>query len=125
MSDLAVSMTTAFRGFAGAVDTSGKSITVESYVHIRWGFAVLPIAAVVATLIFLLAAMTMTHTSGTQVWKSSALVPLLHGLDHQTKGRFGTNDRLVAQKKQARVVRVKLYTDDRDNTMLGAEKAAC
>jgi hypothetical protein len=79
MSDLAVSMTTAFRGFAGAVDTNGKSITVESYVHIRWGFAVLPIAAIVATLVFLLAAMTMTHTSGTQVWKSSALVSLLHG----------------------------------------------
>jgi len=125
MSDLAVSMTTAFRGFNGAVDTNGKSITVESYVHIRWGFAVLPIAAVVATLIFLLATMTMTHTSGTQVWKSSALVPLLHGLDHHTKERFGTKDSLPAQKRQARAVKVKLFTDNRDSTMLGAEKAAC
>jgi hypothetical protein len=67
MSDLAISMTTAFRAFNGAVETSGKSTTVGSYVHVRWGFEVLPIAAVVATLIFLLAAMTMTHTSGTQV----------------------------------------------------------
>jgi hypothetical protein len=125
MSDLAISMTTAFRGFNGAVETYGKSITVESYVHVRWGFAVLPIAAVLATLIFLLTAMTMTHTSGTQVWKSSALVSLLHGLDHQTKERFGTNDSLVVQKKQAKAVKVRLYTDDRDNTMLGAEKAAC
>ncbi|KAG9188423.1 hypothetical protein G6011_02346 [Alternaria panax] len=125
MSDLAISMTTAFRGFNGAVGTNGKSITVESYVHVRWGFAVLPIAAVVATLIFLLAVMTMTHTSDTQVWKSSALVSLLHGLDHQTKERFGPNDSLVAKKKQAKAVKVKLYTDDRNNAMLGAEKPAC
>ncbi|CAN9327999.1 unnamed protein product [Alternaria sp. RS040] len=125
MSDLAISMTTAFRGFNGAVETNGKSITVESYVHVRWGFAVLPIAAVVATLVFLLAAMTMTHTSGTQVWKSSALVSFLHGLDHQTKERFDTNDSLAAKKKQAKAVKVKLYTDDRDNSILGVEKAAC
>jgi hypothetical protein len=46
-------------------------------------------------------------------------------MDHQTKERFGTNDSLVVKKKQAKAVKVKLYTDDRDNTMLGAEKAAC
>jgi hypothetical protein len=125
MRDLAISMTTAFRGFNGAVDTNGKSITTESYVHVRWGFAVLPIAAAVATFIFLLAAMTMTHASGTQVWKSSALVSLLHSLDHQTKEKFNTKDSLVAKKKHARRVKVKLYTDDRDNTMLGVEKAVC
>ncbi|KAL6159985.1 hypothetical protein ACJBU6_02396 [Exserohilum turcicum] len=125
MSDLAVSMTTAFRGFMGAVPTMGKSITVESYVHVRWGFSVLPIAAVLATLVFLITAMTMTHTSETQAWKSSALVSLFHGLDAQTRERFGAKDSLSEKRKQARGIKVQLYTDDRNDTLLRAEKAAC
>jgi hypothetical protein len=125
MSDLAVSMTTAFRSFMGAVPTSGKSITVESYVHVRWGFAVLPIAAVLATLVFLLVSITMTHTSDTQAWKSSALVSLFHGLDSQTKERFSGKSSLSAKKKQAKAVKVQLCTDDRNETLLRAEKASC
>lgn len=125
MSDLAVSMTTAFRSFMGAVPTNGKSITVESYVHVRWGFAVLPIAAVLATLVFLIASMTMTHTSDTQAWKSSALVSLFHGLDGPTKERFSTKSSLSAKKKQAKAVKVQLCTDDHNETLLRAEKASC
>lgn len=125
MNDLAVSMTTAFRGFMGAVPTQGKSITMESYVHVRWGFSVLPIAAVLATLVFLLSAMTMTHTSDTQAWKSSALVSLLHGLDGQTRDKFGNKDSLSEKRKQAKDVKVQLCTDDRNDTLLRADKAGC
>ena len=124
MSDLAISMTTAFRGFNGAVPKNGKSITTESYIHIRWGFAVLPIAAVLATLVFLLASMTMTHTSDTQAWKSSALVSLFHGLDYQTRDRCGAEDSLSEKKEHAKTVKVRLYTDGRNETLLSAGKAA-
>jgi hypothetical protein len=119
MSDLAVSMTTAFRGFMGAVPTNGTSITTESYVHVRWGFAVLPIVVVVACLIFLLAAMVLTRTSHTQLWKSSALAALFHGLDKDTREKFHAEDGLHAKKKQAKTVKVNLYTDNRDETLLG------
>ncbi|EAT82767.1 hypothetical protein HBI56_066240 [Parastagonospora nodorum] len=120
MSDLAVSMTTAFRGFMGAVPTNGTSITTESYVHVRWGFAVLPIAVVVACLVFLLAAMAMTRTSKTQLWKSSALAALFHGLDKETRERFHGEDGLHMKKRQAKAVKVRLYTDSRDETLLGS-----
>lgn len=119
MSDLAVSMTTAFRGFMGAVPTNGTSISTESYVHVRWGFAVLPIAVVVACLIFLLASMLLTRTSHTQLWKSSALAALFHGLDKETREKFCAEDGLHAKKKQAKAVKVRLYTDNRDETLLG------
>ncbi|KAF3039979.1 hypothetical protein E8E11_004963 [Didymella keratinophila] len=115
MSDLAISMTTAFRGFNGAVPTNGTSMTRESYVHVRWGFAVLPIAVVVACLIFLLAAMVLTRSSGTQLWKSSALAGLFHGLDKETREKFAAEDGLHAKKKQAKAVVVRLYTDGRRN----------
>ena len=119
MSDLAVSMTTAFRGFMGAVPFNGTSITTESYVHVRWGFAVLPIAVVVACLIFLLASMLLTRTSRTQLWKSSALAALFHGLDNETREKFCAEDALHAKKKQAKGVKVRLYTDSKDETLLG------
>lgn len=120
MSDLAISMTTAFRGFNSAVPTLGTSITTESYVHVRWGFAVLPIAVVVACLVFLLAAMILTRSSGTQLWKSSALAALFHGLNKETRERFSAGEGLGAKKKQAKAVRVRMYTDGRDETMLGS-----
>jgi hypothetical protein len=119
MNDLAVSMTTAFRGFNGAVPTNGISTTVESYVHVRWGFAVLPIATVVSCLLFLLASMVKTRTSDTELWKSSALASIFHGLDQETREMFHARDGLHAKKKHAKAVRVQLYTDTRDETMLG------
>jgi hypothetical protein len=122
MSDLAVSMTTAFRGFMGAVPTKGTSITTESYVHVRWAFAVLPIAVVVACLIFLLTSIVLTRTSHTQLWKSSALAALFHGLDKETREKFHAEDGLHAKKKQAKAVKVNLYTDSRDETLLGSVK---
>ena len=125
MSDLAVSMTTAFRSFMGAIPTKGKSMTVESYVHVRWGFAVLPIAVVLATLVFLITSMSMTHRSDTQAWKNSALVSLFHGLDGPTKEAFNAKSSLSAKKKQAKTVKVQLRTDDRNETLLRVEKASC
>jgi hypothetical protein len=122
MSDLALSMTTAFRSFMGAVPVNGKSVSVESYVHVRWGFAVLPIAAVLLTLVFLLAAMVITHSSDTRLWKSSALVSLFYGLDNETKGLFDAKDSLEEKKKQARQIRVKLSTDTQDEALLRVEK---
>ncbi|KAJ4346764.1 uncharacterized protein N0V89_010696 [Didymosphaeria variabile] len=125
MSDLAVSMTTAFRGFTGAEPVNGKSSSLESYVHVRWGFAILPVAIVLATVLFLIASMVMTRSSETKLWKSSALATLFHGLDHDTRAMFDLNDNLEQEKKQANEVRVRLKRDAPDGTLLRAEKMAC
>lgn len=120
MSDLAISMTTAFRGFNGQVPARGISITTESYVHVRWGFAVLPIAVVVASLAFLGAAMGVTRRSGVPLWKSSALAALVYGLDKETSARFSGVEGLGAKKRMARGVGVRMYADARDEIRLGA-----
>lgn len=121
MNDLAVSMTTAFRGFSGVV-VNGTSTSVESYVHVRWGFAVLPIAAVMLCLLFLLGSMAMTRTSDTQLWKSSQLASLFYGLDQGTRERFLATESLHAKTWQAKDVRVRLYTDEQEVTLLGADQ---
>lgn len=121
MSDLAVSMTTAFRGFMGTEPMNGTSISLESYVHVRWGFASLPIAVVLSTFLFLIASVLMTNRSQTKLWKSSALATLFHGLDHDTRAMFDAEDDLAQMKKQAEKVKVSLRRDGSDGTLLRAD----
>ncbi|KAF2756586.1 hypothetical protein EJ05DRAFT_487465 [Pseudovirgaria hyperparasitica] len=118
MSDLAVSMTTAFRGFNGAVPVQGKALSAESYVHVRWGFVVLPVAVVFLTVAFLVAAMLSTRATKTTLWKSSALAVLLHGLDQETREKFVLGDGLHKHKRQAKNVRVRLDVNSEKEVLL-------
>ncbi|KAJ8131056.1 hypothetical protein O1611_g2570 [Lasiodiplodia mahajangana] len=117
VSDLATSMTVAFRSFIGAVPVSGRAIYTQSYVHVRWGFAVVPIIVVVGAALFLVAAIYQSKRSTTKVWKSSALAMLFHGLDDTAKSRFSYATTLPEQKAEARLTKVKLEELD-DGTLL-------
>ncbi|ETS77791.1 hypothetical protein PFICI_09853 [Pestalotiopsis fici W106-1] len=119
MSDMATSMTVAFRSFFGAVPVSGKAISMESFVHVRWGFAVLPIVVVVATVLFLMAAIYRTRQSNTKALKSSALAMLFHGLDEDIRSQFGSVRNLNDKKRQARVVKVQLNESDGKSLLRG------
>ncbi|KAI0402461.1 hypothetical protein F4802DRAFT_369830 [Xylaria palmicola] len=117
VNDMATSMTVAFRSFAGAVPVPGRSIYTESYVHVRWGFAIVPILVVVGAALFLVAAVYRSRKSSTQVWKSSALAMLFHGLDDGTKVYFADIRSLREQEAQARNTKVQLEESD-DGTLL-------
>ncbi|KAI0540408.1 hypothetical protein GGR58DRAFT_461216 [Xylaria digitata] len=117
VNDMATSMTVAFRSFIGAVPVSGRAIYTESYVHVRWGYAIVPIIVVVGAALFLLATMYQSERSTTQIWKSSALAMLFHGLDDGAKNQFGHALSLREQKAQARVTKVQLEELD-DGTLL-------
>lgn len=119
ISDLAVSMTTAFRGFSGAVPMNGTAISSESYVHVRWGFAVLPIAVVVACVVFVFASMWMTRNSRAALWKSSALAGMFCGLDGEAREVFRGVEGLSEKKVVAKGVRVRLYEDEKEGVVLG------
>ncbi|KAI1342817.1 hypothetical protein F5Y15DRAFT_269493 [Xylariaceae sp. FL0016] len=112
MSDMATSMTVAFRSFLGAAPASGRAISMESYVHVLWGFAVVPIVVVVGAAFFLIGAIYWTERTHTKVWKSSALAMLFHGLDSDTKAEFMYSCGLPEQKRQARGVKVQLDGSD-------------
>ncbi|KAI1427205.1 hypothetical protein F5Y12DRAFT_792944 [Xylaria sp. FL1777] len=108
VSDMATSMTVAFRSFNGAVPVSGRAVYMESYVHVHWGFSVVPIIVVVGAAVFLLAMIYQSGKSTTQVWKSSALAMLFHGLDDGARNHFLHARSLQEQKAQARVTKVQL-----------------
>ncbi|KAI0008729.1 hypothetical protein F4779DRAFT_628306 [Xylariaceae sp. FL0662B] len=120
MSDMATSMTVAFRSFIGAELVSGRTISVESYVHVRWGFAVLPIVVVVGTALFLAGAIYRARKSHTQVWKSSALAMLFHGLEDDVRIQFAQDDGLHEQKRQAKCVKVQLDESGENVSLLRA-----
>jgi hypothetical protein len=119
MGDLAVSMTTAFRGFTGAEGVNGTAISSESYVHVRWAFAAVPIAVVVACAVFVLVSMWLTRRVGAQLWKSSALAGMFCGLDGEARERFRGADGLGGKKSVARAVVVRMYEDEKEGLMLG------
>ncbi|KAI0803535.1 hypothetical protein GGR55DRAFT_387037 [Xylaria sp. FL0064] len=117
VSDTATSMTATFRSFMGAVPVTGRAVYMESYVDVHWGFAVVPILVVVGALVFLLAMIYQSEKSTTQVWKSSALAMLFHGLDDATKNQFAHANSLQEQKAQARATKVQLEVSG-DGTLL-------
>ncbi|KAI8946749.1 hypothetical protein F4801DRAFT_42180 [Xylaria longipes] len=120
VSDMATSMTVAFRSFSGAVHVSGRAIYTEAYVHVHWGFAAVPILVTVGAAVFLLATIHQSEKSTTQIWKSSALAMLFHSFDNATKNYFADTRSLQEQKSQARVTKVQLKESD-DGTLLSME----
>ncbi|KAK6069239.1 hypothetical protein SCUP234_07097 [Seiridium cupressi] len=119
MIDMATSMTVAFRSFMGAVPVPGQAISMQSFVHVRWGFAVLPIVIVAATALFLVAAIYRTHQSDTKPLKSSALAMLFHGLDEDVRTHFGTFGNLDHKKRQARLIKVQMDDSDGNSLLRG------
>lgn len=112
VADLATSMTVAFRSFAGAAPVAGRTTSAESYVHVRWGFAIVPIVVVVGAALFLVAAIVQSKRTTTPVWKSSALALLFHGLDDSARADLVRTAGLREKKAQSRAMKVKLEQAD-------------
>lgn len=76
---LTSSLTTHARSKVCAATTNGTTWTVESYVHVRWLWMILPIALVAFTLVFFIA--TIWNTRNQFIWKSSPLALLFSNVD--------------------------------------------
>ncbi|KAI1735145.1 hypothetical protein F4680DRAFT_470214 [Xylaria scruposa] len=63
-----------------ATTLHGNAYNREIYIHVRWGWAILPTAAVLITSILLASAILMNAKH--PLFKSSGLALLFHGLDH-------------------------------------------
>ncbi|KAK3954431.1 hypothetical protein QBC32DRAFT_336356 [Pseudoneurospora amorphoporcata] len=111
LSDLSVSLTSTFRTLVG-VPVNGTSLSVETYVSVRWGFVALPVVAVLLAAVFLALAAWETKRSGANLWKTSALAMLFHGLDEDARERFEDLRSLEAKKRESRNVRVRLSAEE-------------
>ena len=73
MSEIAQSMTNAFRASGGAVPVRGTAFELDTFIHVRWPWIALPALVLLCTTFFLLAAILTNRKSGTKLWKGSAL----------------------------------------------------
>lgn len=86
-SSLAQSISSHFRSSGGAVPINGTAFVQQSYIHVHFAWIALPVAVVLLTAGFLIAAIYKSQRSGMRAWKSSALAMLFHGLDEETRQR--------------------------------------
>ncbi|KAF2236905.1 hypothetical protein EV356DRAFT_558030 [Viridothelium virens] len=112
LSDLATSMTVAFRSFTGAKGVAGMAENVESYVHVRWAFLTLPLVVVGGAALFLGCVVWRTKVVESKVWKGSALAMLSCGLDRELRRSFMGTEDMNRVRKLARGANVRLDEDD-------------
>ncbi|KAK1831998.1 carboxylic ester hydrolase [Podospora conica] len=89
----------------------GHTLLREPYIHIRPAFLLVPATAALAAVAFLAMVAYQTWRTGTQLWKTSALAVLFHGLDHDVRVRFSDLEGLEAKREEARAVKVMLEDD--------------
>ncbi|KAK2056872.1 hypothetical protein LY76DRAFT_547640 [Colletotrichum caudatum] len=119
MNDLATSVTISFRSFNGT-NVTGIAHTVESYIHVEWGFLTVPLLTVLLTIIFLSGAIYQTRSHKAKLWKSSVLATLVHGLDRNARERLEDLGGLREQQNAAKSVNVQL--DEGDEGLLVLSK---
>lgn len=78
--NIAAAMTQTMRTTAGQVAT-GTATSLEPYVHVKWGWLVLPLILVVMTGSFVLWTAWQTRRLKVPLWKTDALAVVLHGLN--------------------------------------------
>lgn len=108
---LTTAMTSHIRSSPSKQPVRGHALLSEPYMHIRYAFLVVPAVASLAACAFLAMVAYQTWRTGTQLWKTSALAVLFHGLDHDVRCRFSDLEGLEAKREEARAVKVMLEDD--------------
>jgi hypothetical protein len=89
MEHFATALTNIMRVTPGITETVFGTGSFETYVHVRWAWFCLPVILLVATILFLLAAIIHSSRSVAGIWKTSAVATLMHGLSWETKKSRG------------------------------------
>ncbi|KAF2430986.1 hypothetical protein EJ08DRAFT_206013 [Tothia fuscella] len=85
MDDLATTITNAIRTYPGSSELVLGSGSMESYIHIRWRWLILPIILLSSTLVFLVATIIRSRRENIGVFKTSSLALLANGLDDASR----------------------------------------
>lgn len=80
MANIATAITNNMRVDSGQ-EIQGTAIAMESYIHARWSWLLLPIAMVVLAIVFLLPTVWQSRRWGVPSWRSSALAAMMHGTE--------------------------------------------
>lgn len=120
LGDIAEAMTNNMRASkTGTEQISGNAWTTENFVEIRWVWISLPGVVLLSTLAFVGITAFRSHKNQFPVWKSSALVTLLHGLTEEARERFDPKASPSEVEAISQKMRVRLSTHQDGNIRLG------
>lgn len=83
---------------------NGVSHTVETFIHVKWGWLGLPVGLVGMSIVFLVATMVKNERTKAMAWKSSSLALLFHGLEGVGRGAGEGLGQMKDVAKRTRVV---------------------
>ncbi|OJD13755.1 hypothetical protein AJ78_05822 [Emergomyces pasteurianus Ep9510] len=93
----------------------------EQFIHVRWGWIALPTFIVLTTMLFLFLVMLGTKAHDVEVWKSSSLALLYHGLEKPNEDNAHFS-RVSDMTQHAANVRVRLATSEADTWELQVDE---
>jgi hypothetical protein len=96
----------------GAGTANGTAWVPEVYIQVRWPWLILPITLVALTILFLTLTVVETARSKVEVWKSSPVPLLFHGLENTEATRLRLAAQLVEMERMAEKIPVKLEESD-------------
>lgn len=105
---LASSLTLQARSKASSTAVTGTTWTVQSFVHVRWPWMIMPGMLVVLSGFFLL--ITILHTRNQYIWKSSPLALLFSGLTVDASSPLKADPTLKGMEDTSRRMDVWLET---------------
>lgn len=111
---LADAMTHSIRANSNqTVIAAGDAIVGETYVHVRWGWIVLPVSMLFISLIFIIATVIKSSSERNEVgiWKTSALAALMNGLDAPVQQNVGPLRKMSDVRKAAERLKVRIFPD--------------
>lgn len=92
---------------------SGNAWRNETCIGVRWPWLAYPVALLNLTISFLLATIVQSEAySRKQIWKSSPLALLFHGLDNELREKFEHVDRTEEMARTAKELVVKLGREE-------------
>ncbi|KIW05859.1 uncharacterized protein PV09_03062 [Verruconis gallopava] len=105
-------MTNVIRTYPESSETFAGSGSVETYIHVRWGFIAFPMVLINLTLVFLVAVI-MEHRRHKEVgiWKTSIIAAMTSGLDERARDSFKSTKDLYDVFERSVRVKVGLYSD--------------
>lgn len=111
LENVATGMTNAVRSSANATSTYGVALTNVTFIHVRWAWLVPLIAMVALSAILLAATIVLNCINHVDLWRSSSLAFLFHGLEGWTADELDTTQQASMEEK-AKKMRGKLVKND-------------
>ncbi|PSN64329.1 hypothetical protein BS50DRAFT_498919 [Corynespora cassiicola Philippines] len=97
---------------------NGTAWTNENFVQIRWPWVTLPATLLLSTLVFVCATILETRRQNAEVYKSSALATLLHGITEDVRERYHPAASLSEVEAMSQKLDVKLSSHNGNSRLV-------